>query len=261
MTSRAAHDPPARPAETTELEALGALAEPNRRALYRYVVSRHDWVGRDEAAAALGLRRGVTVHHLERLEAEGLLESDHRRLNGRSGPGAGRPAKVYRRAPGDFSVSLPPRRYDLAAHLLADAATRARGGQDIDTAITAAAHAQGRRIGQRARTRAADQADQADLATRRRALFEELERDGFEPVAGPDGVTVLHNCPFHELSATHTELVCGLNHTMLTAAVDHAADPALQARLEPEPGHCCVRFHPRNQPETPQRATDGDPRR
>ncbi len=225
-----------------DLDAVSALAEPTRRALYEHVVAQHDWVSRDEAAAALGLRKGITAHHLDRLESEGLLASDHQRRNGRTGPGAGRPSKVYRRAGADFDVSLPPRRYDLAGRVLSVAADRARlEGIAIDDAIDDAARAEGIRVGSSARERAGEN---PTAEQRRAALFDVLRDDGFEPVTGDDDVTVLHNCPFHELSSTHTELICGMNHTLLTAAVEGCGATELQARLEPHAGTCCVRFHP-----------------
>ena len=130
-----------------DLDALGALAEPNRRALYEYVCTRGDWVGREEAAEAVGIRRGVAAHHLERLAEGGLLEIDYQRLTGKSGPGAGRPAKVYRRASTELEVSLPPRRYDLAASLLARAVDRAsRDGVPVEDAVAEAAREEGARI-------------------------------------------------------------------------------------------------------------------
>src|SRR5262245_18074991 len=95
--------------DSEELEAIGALAEPSRRALYDYVVRRREWVSRDEAADAVGLQRGVAAHHLDRLADEGLFEVGFQRRSGRTGPGAGRPAKVYRRARRDFGVTLPRR--------------------------------------------------------------------------------------------------------------------------------------------------------
>lgn len=224
------------------LDAVGALAEPSRRAIYDYVVSRHDWVGRDEVAGAVGLRRGVTVHHLDRLEADGLLVTDHRRINGRTGPGAGRPAKVYRRADEEFAVTLPPRRYDLAGRVLAAAADRSLADDgSLADAIRDAARAEGTELGDRARRRVG--ADGTPDA-RRGALFAELRDDGFEPVTDDSGVTALANCPFHDLSESHTELICGMNHQMLTAAVERCGGTGLDARLQPEPGHCCVRFHP-----------------
>src|SRR5919205_1706207 len=98
---------------------IGALADDTRRLLYEYVTSQPEPVGRDQAAAALGLRRHTVSFHLDRLAAEGLLDVEFQRLGGRSGPGAGRPSKLYRRADREFAVSLPPRRYDLVGDLLA----------------------------------------------------------------------------------------------------------------------------------------------
>ncbi len=118
------------------LDSIGALSEPNRRALYEYIVEQRDWVSREQAAAALGLQRGIAAHHLDRLADDGLLEIDYRRLNNRRGPGAGRPAKVYRRAESELGLTLPPRDYELAGRLLADAAERSRGdGRPIEESL------------------------------------------------------------------------------------------------------------------------------
>src|SRR3954449_6016107 len=98
-----------------DLASLGALAEPSRRALYEAVVAAAEPVSREQAAEAVGLPLHSVKFHLDRLVDEGLLEVEFRRLSGRRGPGAGRPAKLYRRARTEISVSLPARRYDLAA--------------------------------------------------------------------------------------------------------------------------------------------------
>ena len=76
---------------------IGVLADSVRRRLYRFVSSQGQPVSRDQAAQAVGIARHKAKFHLDRLEAEGLLEADYVRLTGRSGPGAGRPAKRYRR--------------------------------------------------------------------------------------------------------------------------------------------------------------------
>lgn len=225
-----------------ELDAVGALAEPTRRALYEFVVAQRSWVSRDEAAEALGLRRGITVHHLDRLADDGLLDTDHQRRTGRTGPGAGRPAKVYRRAAIEVDVSLPPRRYDLAGRLLTEAADRSRiDGTPITRAIDDAARAEGCRIAETGRLRLDPG---ADGASRREVLFQVLRERGFEPDTGDDGVTVLHNCPFHQLSRDHPELICGMNFELLGAVVDGLGPIGLHPRLEPRPGECCVCFHP-----------------
>ncbi|MBN9326463.1 MAG: helix-turn-helix domain-containing protein, partial [Cellulomonas sp.] len=130
-----------------DLSAIGALAEPARRALYRYVVSEPHAVSREQAATALGMPLHSAKFHLDRLVEEGLLEVQFRRLSGRSGPGAGRPSKLYRRSDREVSVSLPERHYDLAGDVLATAIDRALGdGTPIDQAVRETAAAQGRRL-------------------------------------------------------------------------------------------------------------------
>jgi len=141
MTDR---EPPTQP---DRLGAIGALSEPTRRALYEHVAATGDWVSRDQAADAVGLERGTAAHHLDRLAADGLLDVDYQRLSGRRGPGAGRPAKLYRRSRRQFEVSLPPRDYELAGHLLARAADKSRSESvDITSALDDVARAEGRAV-------------------------------------------------------------------------------------------------------------------
>src|SRR6476620_2213936 len=97
-------------ARTAQVEAVAALAEP---------------VSRDDVASAMGVPRPTTAFHLDRRVADGLLDVHYERRSGRTGPGAGRPAKLYRRAECSVSVSLPERRYDLAGELLAAAVAEA----------------------------------------------------------------------------------------------------------------------------------------
>src|SRR5215471_19101481 len=107
------------------LSRISALAEPVRRALYRFVVTQREPVTREQAASAVGVPHHVAKFNLDRLVEEGLLAADYRRPPGRGGPGAGRPAKVYCRADVDLDVSVPERRYELAARLLAHAVAEA----------------------------------------------------------------------------------------------------------------------------------------
>ena len=134
---------------------VASLAEPQRRVLYRYVVAKGRAVGKDEAALVLGVARSVAGFHLDRLAADGLLTTEYRRLTGRQGPGAGRPAKLYRRAEGELAVSLPPRQYDLAAGLLAAAVNRATATDaPVGEALARVAAERGRELGARARREA-----------------------------------------------------------------------------------------------------------
>src|SRR5947207_2565478 len=100
---------------------VAALGDPIRRALYRYVIAQRDPVDREQAAAAVGVAQHAAKFHLDRLTAEGLLDADYSRPPGRGGPGAGRPAKRYRRSGHEVAVSLPERRYDLVGGVMARA--------------------------------------------------------------------------------------------------------------------------------------------
>lgn len=232
------------PTDADSVSVIGSLAEPTRRDLYELVVSSAGWVSRDAAASALGLERGTAAHHLDRLVTDGLLEVDYRRLSGRTGPGAGRPSKLYRRAPREFGVSLPPRAYSLAGRMLAEAADRARSGDgDIDTALNRAAAAEGHELADKIRARLRG-AGARSLTARRTVALEVLSDYGFEPLTRDDGTVVLRNCPFHELAKDHTELICGMNHCLMSAAVDDLGSLRLDPRLEPEEGYCCVKLHP-----------------
>jgi predicted ArsR family transcriptional regulator len=225
-----------------DLATLGALAEPSRRALYDYVSSKRTWVSREQAADAVGIQRGIAAHHLDRLAEEGLLAVDYQRLTGRRGPGAGRPAKLYRRAAMEIDFSLPPRQYELAGRLLASAADRSRlDGTPIDQALTVAARTEGRHLGEQSRKRLGRR---TSARARQEAVFDELRDLGFEPETLADGVTVLHNCPFHHLAREHTELICGMNLCLLESLLTQLAGTGLRAALEPAEAWCCVRFHP-----------------
>jgi predicted ArsR family transcriptional regulator len=230
--------PPSSDRASDRVGAIASLGEPTRRALYDYVAGTGGWVSRDQAADAVGVGRGTAAHHLDRLAADGLLDVDYRRVSGRRGPGAGRPAKLYRRSRRDLDVSLPPRDYELAGRLLADAVDRARvGGLDIQAGLDEVAGAEGRRVGEEVRSRSG--------GTELDVLLDVLGERGYEPRPGDGGTVVLTNCPFHRLAREHTELVCGLNLRLLAAAVDGLDGTGLAACLEPEEGVCCVRLRPR----------------
>jgi|SRR4051794_2524812 len=207
-----------------DLERLEALAEPTRRRLYAYVAGRVDAVGRDEAAEGLGLPRHAVKFHLDRLVESGLLVAEYRRLSGRTGPGAGRPAKLYRRAPGEVSLSVPPRRYAVVAEVLAEAVERAAaGGEELPVAVRRAARSAGGRLS----------------GDGPHGVLEALTALGYEPRAGTARVE-LANCPYQALAARHTDLVCGLNEALVEGLLPALEPAGATAELDPAPGRCCV---------------------
>lgn len=216
---------------------IGALADPVRRELYRFVTSQPAPVSRDEAAAATGIARHQAKFHLDRLEADGLLESDYARLTGRSGPGAGRPSKRYRRSASEIAVSLPPREYELAGRLLADAiAESAHTGMPAIQALDRLARDYGREVG----TAAVEGRPPTDAAAALELATDVLTEHGYEPRDGDGGEVYLANCPFHALAQSQTELACAMNLALINGVTDALLPHCPQARLAPDPSRCCV---------------------
>jgi predicted ArsR family transcriptional regulator len=193
-----------------QIDALGALADPRRRAVYEHVAAAGGAVSRDQVAEALGIGRTLAAHHLDRLAEAGLLDVAFARLGGRSGPGAGRPSKLYRRSAAEHSVSLPPRGYRVLAEVLAEAVDEA----GIEPALYAAARRTGARLAGG-------------------SVEETLRGLGYEPYADGD-VWRLRNCPFDSVARAHPGAVCGANLALLQGALGGGA------RIDPRPEGCCV---------------------
>jgi predicted ArsR family transcriptional regulator len=148
-----------------------------------------------------------------------LLSVAYERRGGRTGPGAGRPAKVYARTDREVAVSVPPRDYHVAARLLADAAAADTEGT-TRRALTEAAERLGHEL--------------ADASSELEPLLRER---GYEPFTDEDGVVRMRNCPFHAVARRQPEVVCGMNLALLRGLVDGRD---VTACLEPGLGRCCV---------------------
>ena len=225
--------------DTSDLErrvaAIAALDQPLRRDLYRLLSKADGWISRDEAATALGVGRPVAAFHLDKLVEAGVVEIRFERLTGRSGPGAGRPAKLYRPRQVDLAASVPERHYDLAGSLLAAAvADAAESGKPVVDCLAAVAHATGRQIGTEARESGDDQGSVLGCAPPATGTSREPSRAE---------TSCSRNCPFHRLAEEHRSLVCAMNLDFLAGLLE-GVSPAggLSPRLQPEPGYCCVRI-------------------
>jgi predicted ArsR family transcriptional regulator len=216
-----------------DVVGIAALADPLRRQLYRYVARSPASVGREEAAAAVDIAVHTAKFHLDRMVADGLLEVEYRRLTGRSGPGAGRPAKLYRRARRDFTVSLPARHYDLLSDVLADVADASIARRlPVDKVAADVARHHGELHGAEWSDRTSDDAPLDRLAAA-------LDDVGYEPRVS-DARMVLENCPFDRVAREHTTLVCGLSLDFVRGVVEGLACHGVTATLDPSPGRCCV---------------------
>ena len=212
----------------TEISVIAVLDDSVRRRLYDYVSARGEGVSRSEAAQAAGVGRTLAAFHLDRLAEAGLVEVTFARPAGRSGPGAGRPAKLYRRAAAEHHVSVPPRDYRTAAELLAEVVDLTGAEPELQRS----ARRRGAASGRAARRQAPGQPDD-DLVTGA------LTAQGYQPYRDGDDVR-LRNCPFHVLASSHPPLICGMNLALLEGLLEGAAVPGLSARLDPRPGECCV---------------------
>ncbi len=202
--------------------AATALVDPSRRALYDYARRQDHPVSREEAADATRMSRGLAAFHLDKLVDAGLLRARYAAPPDQP-RGRGRAPKVYQVADDGLVITIPERRYELIAEILADAV--ADDPAHADDAARHHAQQRGQILGMRLRG--------DDL----RDVLADL---GFEPdSAGADRV-VLRNCPFHILATRQTALVCGLNHAFLTGLVNGLDVTAVHARLAPRSGACCV---------------------
>jgi predicted ArsR family transcriptional regulator len=206
---------------------LSTLDDPVRRRLYEYVRDCDQPAGRDQAAAAAGISRTLAAYHLDKLVEAGLLRADYARPPGRSGPGAGRPAKIYSRSEQELTLSVPPRHYELLARLLVSSVDRDPSGA-VREAVNQAAYDTGQHIG---------------TGPAGRNLLTVLDGCGYQPRASDDGSIELCNCPFHTLSQEHRDIVCGLNLHLIQGVLDASDQPDAQAELTFRPNRCCVTIH------------------
>jgi predicted ArsR family transcriptional regulator len=222
--------------DAADLTAVALLADPTRRRLYLYLRERQEPVGREEAARDTGIKPRLAAFHLDRMADAGLLEVEYRRLSGRVGPGAGRPAKVYSLSSRSFSVEIPQTRYALAASMMAaalsDGGPKADGAKSLQDVATAVGESLGDEIRRQARTKGA----------RQEAVQRKLSQLGYEPQVQDSGEWTMRNCIFSELSASHRDLVCPMNGAFVTGLLDGAHVRSLHVERREIPPGCCVRL-------------------
>ena len=216
---------------------LAALADEVRRRMYLFVRRQSRPVSREEVADALGVSRKLAAFHLDKLADEGLLTFRYERPAGRSGPGAGRPAKVYERSDVEVDVSIPERRYDLLGTMLVDAVRTGTPGESPLEHATATARQAGGQLGEEVRrTRRLGRPGPERAVTAAQSV---LEEHGFEPYRQGQELR-LRNCPFHALSRHAPDVVCKLNQAFVDGMVRGLGNDSVDVSLEPTAGQCCV---------------------
>jgi predicted ArsR family transcriptional regulator len=208
-----------------QIERLAAaLGDPTRRRVFFMVRESDDAVSKDLVADAVGIDRRLAGFHLDKLVDQGFLTAEFKRRTGRSGPGAGRPAKHYRLAAEELTVSLPERHYDLLASLLLKSAADESGAARQDS-LERIGYEFGFEVGL---TEVADGRTRPghDGVNAVEQVVRLLSRYGFAAQTSGDGTIRACACPFEELAFDDPERICGLDRAIwkgMLAAFDHDA--------------------------------------
>lgn len=217
---------------SADVLALAVLAEPQRARILRYLASAQGWRTRQEISGALGIGRTLVAFHLDKLAQVRLVEA------AAAGPAVGRrgrPPQRYRVAQEEVGASVPPRRYELLAEILVQAAGEQHSSEPLRKAALRVAKRRGREL-------AAGYRESRDRrrATTFQTLNALLTHAGYEPQE--DGQRVmLSNCPFQRLRVLDTTLVCSINAALAAGYLEGLeADREVFAHLQPDPPNCCV---------------------
>jgi predicted ArsR family transcriptional regulator len=193
-------------------------------------------VTRDEAAAETGISRKLAAFHLDKLVRSGLLQARYQSaMDGPQPPG--RPPKVYEPTNTEVTVSIPTRRYDMAADILLDTIERTQPGQsprDVAQQVTAE-----RGIAQGQAIRAERSLGRVGAERALSLTAEAVEAAGFEPARTKANI-VLRNCPFRALAQKDPQLICNLNLAFIRGLLKGLGNDSVEAALVPWLGHCCV---------------------
>jgi predicted ArsR family transcriptional regulator len=196
------------------LDRLAAAGDPQLRRVLLYARGRRDPFTADDVTVVLGVHRNVARSRLDRLAAAGFLTVTLERLGGQRGPGAGRPAKVYRVAPELEGVEFPDRRLaELTSLLVGKIPARGRA-----RALREAGEEFGRSLGARAGLKAS-----GDVRTGLERVCDALGSLGFHAsvlsLEGDEAILESATCPLRPLVVARPD-ADGIDHGMWAGLVE-----------------------------------------
>jgi predicted ArsR family transcriptional regulator len=214
------------------LDRLAAAGDPQLRRVLLYARGRRDPFTPDEVAVVLGVHRNVARSRLDRLAAAGFLTVTLERLGGRRGPGAGRPAKVYRVAPELEGVEFPDRRLaELIGLLVGKIPARVRA-----KALREAGEEFGRSLGTRTSLKAS-----GDVRTGLERVCDTLGSLGFHAsvhsIEEDKAILESATCPLRPLVVTRPD-ANGLDHGMWAGLVERGIRGVRADRVKAETPRC-----------------------
>ncbi|GHF40656.1 transcriptional regulator [Streptomyces morookaense] len=221
--------------DNASLTSLAVLGDGLRRRMFAFIRSERRPVTREEVADGVGVSRKLAAFHLDKLVTAGLLQARYESAGLRK---VGRRPKVYEPAAEPIAVSIPERRHEMLADLLAEAVlTEGRGETARDAALRVA-----RRRGEALGSAERERARPGRLGAERGLSLAAgpLDELGFEPERAAPALLRLRNCPFHPLAAKAPDLVCGVNQAFLAGYLHGLGSDRTTAVFAPRPGACCV---------------------
>lgn len=237
-------DPTHLPDDEAEIQRLvAALGDGTRRRVFFTVREADGLVGKDDVADAVGITRRLAGFHLDKLVEQGFLRAEFHRRTGKTGPGAGRPAKMYALAEAEEQSRLEVKHYDLLAELLLRAMDD-RSGEDPQQVLERVGYEFGRELGEaeRAAGRSPSYASTTDAVM---GVVGVLTRYGFGATPGADGEFTTRACPFEDMAKVDPVRVCGLDRAIwrgvLSAFNPEATLDAVATRTEGD-ASCAARI-------------------
>lgn len=213
-------------------DLTSALGDPTRRAIYVAVRESAEPLTTSRVAELFGLHPNVARHHLDKLADDGWLVVSHRRPGGKTGPGAGRPAKTYEASKREVSVHFAPRRYELLVELLMRVL-----GEVAPAELGAVAERIGAEYGRELAAEIGAPED-AGYTEAVEAVAIAMTGLGFSMDPDLEGQQLLtSHCPFGEAATDHPDVVCSLDRGIVTGLVGALASgctPVLIPHTQPE---------------------------
>lgn len=204
-------------------ELTATLGDSTRRGIYIAVRESAEPLTASQIADMFEIHPNVARHHLDRLANDGYLDISRRRPDGRTGPGAGRPAKCYSASGKEIDVHYPSRRLDLLTDLLLSVIARL----DPDSAGSVA-----RQVGYEYGAAVAEEIglpSDTDFPRAVRAVAKAMTGVGFGMTADVDASQLItSHCPFGDLATSHPDIVCSLDQGLiagLMSSVDRTWEP------------------------------------
>jgi predicted ArsR family transcriptional regulator len=240
-------------------DRLAAAGDPQLRALLLYARGRRDPFTTGTAADALGVHRNVARSRLDRLAEAGFLTVARERPSGRSGPGAGRPAKVYRVAPEFDGIEFPDRRLaDLIGLLVEKLPPRRRS-----SALREAGEEFGRTLAASAGLKPS-----RNVRTGLEGLCDALGSLGFqtsvESVAGDTAILTSPTCPLRPIVVRQPD-IDSIDQGMWAGLAERAVRGVRAERVRCETPRCLSTDFPCSillslEGQGPRRSTQSDSR-